>query len=228
MGEVKTMGRTYSINSRLLHVALMLAAIAVVGCDLGTYESRRQQAAQNIDQRAKLGKLLGKEIAIPAGQENTGIAITLPRVLGESGKPLPPGFPPIPGVGGMFESDATGAGPQLLLGGVPMAEGPPERLAEMVGNMLRTISPGAQVSAGQENLQGAPNVHRITVVGEQLFLIAADANAPRVPSPRAGQTRGYIIPGRQHIGVLLFRAPDAENSDFWEAVDASVRTIRVN
>src|SRR4051812_202876 len=104
--------------------AILSMLVLLVGCDLGTYERRRANAMTSINKQAA-------GLQVPAkGGGGTGVILTLPEVLGKATDIKAVAGPmTVDGIVGMYEAaNSNGSGPLLLVGGVPVAEGPMDKV----------------------------------------------------------------------------------------------------
>jgi hypothetical protein len=220
--------RCFGLSSFFVRSSLAFGLLVVLtGCDLGTYETRREQATQSIAARARLGELLGSAVTVPdKNSQSTGVSLTLPKAVGGN-MAAAAGMPgAVEGIVGAFDAGGNGGGPMALIGGVPIAEGPADKVTAAVDAALRAIAPGATVTMPDT---GRADVKRISVVGPQTFNIKADANAAPAPQNVPGWSDAFIVTAPQHVAIIIFRTSDANDADksFREAVDAAARTIQV-
>jgi hypothetical protein len=198
-------------------------AIGTTGCDLGTYESRREQAVTSIAGRARLAELLGTAVTIPdKANQSTGVSLTLPKAVGST-MAATAGLPGVvDGIVGVFNGGANSGGPMLLFGAVPVAEGPIEKVQATLDATYRALAPGTPVTTPDT---GRPDLRRISIVGPQAFPNPADPNAAQ---NAGGISEIFILSTPQHFVILVFRAADANdtNHTFREAVEASIRTLK--
>src|SRR5688500_9628492 len=132
------------IEAAVISPALIAVCLLLSGCDLGLYEERRANAMRNVANKAAAITIPGK------GGANTGVSFTLPQILGKGSDPLKAVAGPlnVDGLVGMYEPGGTGGGPMLLLGGVPTAEGPLDKVVANVTAAMQAVAPGQQVQAG--------------------------------------------------------------------------------
>lgn len=127
----------------------------------------------------------------------------LPAAVGKASDPLKAITGPVKvdGLAGMYEAPTgNGGGPMLLLGGVPAAEGPLDKVVANVTAALQAAAPGQQVQQDPR-----PTLKRLYVVGPQVFNVGgADQTVP-------GRTEAYVINSPTHIAILVFRVTDAND-----------------
>jgi hypothetical protein len=189
-----------------------LAVVALAGCDLGRYEARRKQAAANIAGEAQLDALLSPAITVPdKANQSTNIAIRLPKSVGTTAAAV--AGVQINGLALMYEA-AGGNGPMVLVGGVPAAEGPVNKVVDAITAGMQAVAPGVNPQVTDVN----PNVKRFTFVGGQAF---GGGQAP-------GRTDAVVITSASHIAVVIYRVADSANTDksFDAAVEASIGSIQ--
>ena len=187
----------------------LLPVLVLASCDLGTYEQRRSTAMATVNSRAA-------GVSIPAkGGGGTGVSFSLPASLGRGtdikglADPLT-----VDGLVGMYVSSA---GPVLLVGGVPMAEGQLEKVVANVTAALQAVAPGQQVQQGDVK----PTIKRLLVTGQQKFMVAGKEEV--VP----GKTDAYVISSATHVSLLIFRSTDAADAAkaFEGEINAALATI---
>jgi hypothetical protein len=200
-------------------VALAAAVLLLSGCDLGTYEERMQKAKSNIGNKAAAA---AASMGIPDKTgASTGVTFLLPTALGKGGDPLKAIAGPfkVDGLAGMYEAPSgNGGGPMLLLGGVPAAEGPLDKVVANVTAAMQAAAPGQQVQAGDVK----PTVKRLLVTGPQAFNIGgADQSLP-------GRTEAYVVSSASHIAILVFRVTDANDpqKSFEGQINAAIGSIQ--
>lgn len=158
---------------------------------------------------------------IPAkGGAGTGVSFTLPQVLGKTADLKALAGPlNVDGLVGMYEAaNGNGGGPMLLIGGVPAAEGPLEKVVANVTAALQGVAPGQQPQASDVR----PSVKRLLVVGEQAFSVGGmNQNLP-------GRTEAYVVSGPQHIAILIFRVSDANDPQkaFEGQINAAIGSLQ--
>lgn len=187
----------------------LLPVLVLTGCDLGTYEQRRSTAMATVNSRAA-------GVSIPAkGGAGTGVNFALPASLGRGtdikalGDPLS-----VDGLVGMY---ASSAGPVLLVGGVPIAEAPLEKVVANVTAALQAVAPGQQVQQGDVR----PTIKRLLVTGPQKFMVAGKEEV------LSGKTDAYVISSPTHISLLIFRNTDTADATkaFEGEINAALGTI---
>lgn len=197
---------------------LLLALLVLAGCDLGRYESRQQQAVQRIAGEAQKSALLGAAITIPdkSTTTSTGISLTLPKAVGAAPKAAA-GVPgAVDGIVLYYEAEGGGGnGPLALIGGVPAAEGPVDKVVSTITGAFQTIAPGVTPQMSDPKA----TIKRLSFVGGQTF--AGGQSAP-------GRSDVLVISSASHIAIVIFRAADAADTakTFSAAVDATITTIQ--
>lgn len=191
--------KIFSFAARCIPGLLLLS---LAGCDLGTYESRRAEAAKTVANKVATQNA---SLQIPAkGNAGTGVSLMLPPVLGKAADIKALAGPlTVDGLVAMYEAaNGNGGGPLLLLGGVPTAEGPLDKVVANVNTALQAVAPGQQVQATDVR----PGVKRLLVVGPQKFNIGGTEQS--VP----GRTEAYVVNSATHIAILIFRVTDANDA----------------
>lgn len=187
----------------------LLPAFMLAGCDLGTYEQRRSTAMATVNSRAAGVSVPGK------GGGGTGVSFALPSSLGR-GNDIKALADPL-SVDGLVGMYASSAGPALLIGGVPIAEGPMDKVVANVTAALQAVAPGQQVQQGDVR----PTIKRLLVIGPQKFMVAGKEEVV------SGKTDAYVISSATHISLLIFRNTDAAdpNKAFEGEISAALGTI---